>query len=194
MTVKRDAAAERADGVRPIDPTANVLKLVEEAMRRQDDLRMAEARRRDDLFTQEQRHRSEMREQMATQLEARLTAEKERVNALLAAAQATSALDRTRAELTAAALAERVDTSAKTLAAQVDATAKAAENAVVAAATQLNARIAPLEQFRYEQGGAKSQQVEGKGDNRYLIGLVMSMPSVVIALVALIVLFTKAGP
>lgn len=158
----------------PIDPTANVLKLVEQAMLRQDDLRLAEAKRRDDLFVSEQRHRAEVRELTYASLEARLTAEKERVNALLQAQQAAVALDRTRAELTASALAERVDTSAKTLAAQVETTAKAAENAVAAAATALAARIAPLEQARYEQAGGKEQRTEGRQTNQYVIYLVMA--------------------
>jgi poly-gamma-glutamate capsule biosynthesis protein CapA/YwtB (metallophosphatase superfamily) len=175
----------------PVDPTANVLALVAAAMARQDDLRAAEAKRRDDLFTVEQRHRSEMREQMGTQLDARLVAEKERVNALLAAAQSAVALDRTRAELTASALAERVDTSAKTLSAQVETTAKAAEAAVIAAATSLNSRIAPLEQFRFEQGGAKTQQVEGKSDNRWVLGVAMSAPAFLLALIAIVYALTK---
>jgi hypothetical protein len=197
------AEARTGGSTVPIDPTANVLKLVEQAMLRQDDLRLAElrrqdelrtaeAKRRDDLFAVEQRHRTEMREMMAVQLDARLNAEKERVNALLAAAQAAVALDRTRAELTASALAERVDTSAKTLSAQVDATAKAAESAVSAAATALNARIAPLEQFRFEQGGAKLQQVEGKSDNRWAIGLAMSAPSFLLALIAIVYALANA--
>ena len=175
----------------PVDPTANVLALVAAAMQRQDDLRHAEAKRRDDLFTVEQRHRAEMREQMSTQLESRLNAEKERVNALLAAAQSAVALDRTRAELTASALAERVDTSAKTLSAQVETTAKAPESAVVAAATSPNSRIAPLEQFRFEQGGAKTQQVEGKSDNRWMIGLAVSAPSFLLAVIAIVYALTK---
>jgi poly-gamma-glutamate capsule biosynthesis protein CapA/YwtB (metallophosphatase superfamily) len=175
----------------PVDPTANVLSLVAAAMQRQDDLRAAETKRRDDLFAAEQRHRAEIREQMNTQLDARLNAEKERVNALLAAAQSAVALDRTRAELTASALAERVDTSAKTLSAQVETTAKAAESAVVAAATSLNSRIAPLEQFRFEQGGAKTQQVEGKSDNRWVIGIAISAPSFLLAVVALVYALTK---
>jgi hypothetical protein len=179
------------NGPPPIGPTANVLQLVEAAMQRQDDLRSAEFRRIDDLFMQERRHRAEMRELTNTQLEARLVAEKERVNALLSASAAATALDRTRAELTASALAERVETSARTLSAQVDATAKAAESAVAAAAIALNARIAPLEQFRFEQGGAKLQQVEGKADNRWVLAVVISIPSFILSVIALVVLLTR---
>jgi len=176
---------------KPVDPTANVLALVAAETKRQDDLRMSEFKRQDDLNAQERRHRAEIREQMNTQLESRLVAEKDRVNALLQAQQAAVALDRTRAELTASALAERVDTSAKTLSAQVETTAKAAESAVSAAATALNARIAPLEQFRFEQGGAKIQQTETKTDNRWIIGLAISAPSFLLAVIALVYALTK---
>lgn len=146
-----------------LDPTINVQQLVNSAVARLDDIAAIE-----------RAHRSELRDLEAKHRDSQQIAEKERVNALLSAAAAAAALDRTRAELTASALAERVDTTAKTIAAQVESTAKAADNAVVATATALNARITPLEQARYEQAGGKEQRSEKRQSDQYVIYLVMA--------------------
>lgn len=89
------------------DPTANVLSLVDAAIKRLDD-----------LSDNERRHRTELREIDAKYRDAQLAAEARRLDALLAAQNNAVILANTRAELTAAALAERVDTAAKTLAAE----------------------------------------------------------------------------
>ncbi len=96
-----------------------------------------------------------------------------------------------KAELTAVALAERVDASAKALAASVEASAKALAATVETTAKTLSERIVPLEQFRYEQAGSRSQASEGRQSNQWVIGLVMSIPSSVLALIALVFLLAK---
>jgi hypothetical protein len=186
----------------PIDPTANVLKLVEQAMLRQDDLRMAESRRIDDLVKQDMYYREKLRLIEQEHMSARFGTESRRVDAVIAQQAANVSLASQRAELTATALAarvdesaralaERVDTSAKALAASVEATAKASAAAVDAQSKALADRIIPLEQFRYEQGGAKVQQSEGKSDNRWVIGIAISAPSFLLAVVALVYALTK---
>ena len=185
-----------------IDPTANVLKLVQEAMLRQDDLRNAEKSRVDDVAKVEAAHRLEIRELESKFRDAAAVAESRRVDAVIAQQQQAVILASTRAELTASALAERVDTSAKALAERVDTSAKTlAESvkattdanaaALTAVVKSLTDRIGPLEQFRYEQGGAKIQSVEGKADNRWLIGIAISAPSFLLAVLALAYALTK---
>lgn len=174
-----------------IDPTANVLQLVAAAMLRQDDLRKAESNRIDDLLKTREQAQRDLAHAESRRIDALTLAESRRIDALLAANQNAVALASTRAELTASALAERVDATQKTLAAQVDATAKASEAANVATAKALTDRIQPLEQFRFETGGAKTQQVESKSDNRWVIGLAISTPSFLLAVIALVYALTK---
>jgi hypothetical protein len=185
-----------------IDPTANVLKLVEQAMLRQDDLRQAESKRIDDLVKQDMYYREKLRLIEQEHMSARFGTESRRVDAVIAQQAANVSLASQRAELTATALAarvdesaralaERVDTSAKALAASVEATSKASAAAVDAQSKALADRIIPLEQFRYEQGGAKTQQVEGKSDSRWIIGIAMSAPAWILAIITLVLMLTK---
>ncbi len=66
-----------------IDPTANVLQLVNAAMKRQDDLRRASDRQQKALDKQERRHRRETRELEAKYRDAQQSAESRRLDALL---------------------------------------------------------------------------------------------------------------
>jgi len=159
-----------AAGGAVIDPTANVLQLVEAAITRQDDLRLAQK----ELTDIKAAHLKEMADLRAThavdmlngqrdlaaaesrRVDAIALAESRRIDALLAAQQNAVALATTRAELTAAALAERVDTSAKTLATAVETTAKTLAVTVEATAKTLSERIVPLEQARYQGVGKSS--------------------------------------
>lgn len=158
-----------------VDPTANVLQLVEAAMQRQDDLRGESNRRQSDLDKQERRHRLELRDLESKYRDAQQAAESRRLDALLAAQNSAAALTATRAEATATALAERVDNSAKTLATSVEATAKAFQTAVDATAKAFSERISPLEQLRFEQGGRREQQTETRATTQWTIERVMAV-------------------
>ena len=90
------------------------------------------------------------------------SAEMRRIDALLAADRANVSLANARAELTASNLAERVDTTAKAAATQVEASAAALRGTAEVTASNLTARIAPLEQARYENAAVKVEKQETK--------------------------------
>lgn len=182
---------ERLASDSPIDPTANVLQLVQAANLRQDDLRLAESRHRDEMASLRDRLSGEIR--MAERNGARdlALAESRRIDALIEAQDQRVTLASSKAELTAVALAERVDASAKALAASVEASAKALAATVETTAKSLSERIVPLEQFRYEFAGSREQRAEGRSSNQWVVGLVMSLPSTAIALIALVALLVK---
>jgi rubrerythrin len=175
----------------PIDPTANVLSLVAEAMQRQDDLRAAESRHRDALSDLRDRLSREIRDAERNGQRDLALAESRRIDALMEAQDQRVTLASSKAERTAVALAERVDASAKALAASVEASAKALAATVETTAKTLSERIVPLEQFRYEQAGSSSQRSEGRSSNQWVIGLALSLPSAALALIALVLLLTK---
>jgi hypothetical protein len=146
---ERDILRELADllrsqAERPIDPTANVLKLVDSAIVRQDDLRKAEFRRLDELRKQESYWRTQLAKSERRAADAAALAEQRRVDALLAAAAAERALERTRSEQTATALADRVDAAQKALATTAGGTglAKYLGNLAAAVAGALAAYLA----------------------------------------------------
>ena len=153
-----------------IDPTANVLKLVEQAMLRQDDLRKAESARLDAIASSEKAHATTVRELESKYRDSAALAETRRVDAVIAQQAQAVILASTRAELTASALAERVDTSARTLAESVKVTADANAAALTVALKTLTDRIDPLERFRYEMGGRSSLQVEARQDSHWTVG------------------------
>jgi hypothetical protein len=141
-----------ASGGPVIDPTANVLSLVEAANRRQDDLRMAEQRRIDqNLFYIEHiseiraSHSREMRELETSRLNAirqvDVTAVKTEADRALAAIQTLAATTQTNAEN----LRNALTNTAATIATQNAATV-----------STITERIAALEKFQYEgQGRAR---------------------------------------
>ncbi len=174
-----------------IDPTANVLQLVAAAMQRQDDLRNAESGYRNALSDVRDKLGREIREAERNGQRDLALAESRRIDALIEAQDQRVTLASSKAELTAVALAERVDASARALAASVEASAKALAATVETTTARLSERIVPLEQFRYEFAGSRDQLSEGRKQNQWVIGLVMSLPSTVLAAIALILLVLK---
>jgi hypothetical protein len=201
---RREFESRLAESKAPpvIDPTKNVLQLVEASMQRQDDLREAEERRQTDLREAESRHRdaiSALRDRLSREIRDAerdgqrelALAESRRIDALIEAQDQRVTLASSKAELTAVALAERVDASAKALAASVDASAKALAATVETTAKTLSERIVPLEEFRYKSAGSLEHRTEGRQSNQWVVGLVMGLPSAVLALVAVVVLVTQ---
>jgi len=105
-----------ASGGPTIDPTANVLNLVEAAIQRQDDLRNLTERYAKDLSDLRERYQEKLAEAESKRVDANALAESRRIDALLAASQNAVTLASIEGKGTAAALAERVDASAKALA------------------------------------------------------------------------------
>jgi hypothetical protein len=133
-----------------IDPTANVLQLVEAAIARQDDLCKAESRRLEDLLQLRAFYDAELRR-----------AESARIDAIRSVDTASV----TRAAEVAAAQAEALRN-------QVSSAAQAATIALSAALEPIQKDIADLRRVQYEQQGQKSAVVEQKSsvsDARLLI-------------------------
>ena len=183
-----------------VDPTANVLKLVEEAVKRLDDLRHADERRLDDLLAASMARMGEMLDTKVEYLEKMngqrdlhamelREAESARIDAIrqidVGAVQQAGSVAATQAST----LAAQVATSAETLRTQVAAAASAATIALSAALEPVQKDIADLRRAQYEQQGAKINVVEGhaRGANNGLwIGLA-------VAVVALVLTFILGG-
>jgi len=164
-----------AQGTPVLDPTKNVLDLVNAAIKRQDDLRLAEFRRQDDLRIQETEHRKEMeglRWKYDTELRAKET---ERIDSIRAVDVA--AVQRA---------AEVQATQAGALANQVVATADAFRVSLAAALEPIIKDIADLRKTQYEQAGQRAQVVETRdvrGESRLNYGAVLGGVSVFLVLV-----------
>ena len=121
-----------------VDPTANVLNLVREAITRQDDLRNLEAM-----------HAGRMRDVVGRYEEKLRTAESARIDAI-------REVDVRNQQIAA----QVADTRANTLAGQVATTADAFRQAMAAELAPIKASIEDLRRAQYETQGQKSQIVE----------------------------------
>jgi hypothetical protein len=156
MSNGEPGAAVDAQGRPVLDPTKNVLDLVEAAITRLDDLNEAyrnryemEFRNLVDRMDRETRYTSELRK-----------AEAERINAIRsvdvqALQQATSA-----AEIRATALATQVSQSAEAMRSQVAAAASASEVSLKSSLEPIQNAIQDLRRAQYEQQGQRAQVVE----------------------------------
>lgn len=188
------------NGGSTIDPTANVLQLVDAAVKRINDLMDArthlqaaelrriddllEARntllaareqRQDDLRAAESRHLKEIMELRATYDENLRAGETRRIDAIRAVD--TGAVSRAAevAAQQAATLAAQVQISADTLRGQVAASAQAAQVALATALEPLLKAVEDLRRVQYEQQGQKSAQSEGSGRSQWVIGVVVAV-------------------
>jgi hypothetical protein len=134
-----------------IDPTKNVLDLVNAANRRQDDLRTM-----DSLHVREVMR---LRAQWAKDLR---TAESARIDAIRQVDVTAVQQAATVAEARATALAAQVAASAEAMRAQVAATATAAATALASALSPIVTSIEQLRQAMYEAQGQKNQVVESQ--------------------------------
>jgi hypothetical protein len=155
-----------ASGQTVLDPTKNVLDLVDAAIKRQDDLREAEAHH--------VREVGKLREKYAAQLRAAETARIDAIRAVdVGAVNRAAEVAATQAQT----LATQVAVSAETLRTQVAATATAGTVALAAALEPIQKDIADLRRAQYEAQGQKTQVVEtqAKGGGFGLwVGLVIA--------------------
>jgi len=142
-------AATDASGRAVLDPTKNVLDLVEAAIKRQDDLRVAEAKHLREVAEIRARHAGELRELETARLNA--IREVDIVAVQRAAEVATTQ---------ATTLANQVALSAEAMRTQVAAAAQAATTALAAALEPIQKDIADLRRAQYEAQGQKTQVVE----------------------------------
>lgn len=128
-----------------IDPTANVLSLVEAANKRQDDLRLAEGRRIDDLAVLRADHAKEL-----------AAAEAKRIDAIRAVDVNAVAVASGRAADQATVLATQFTQSAEALRTLVATTATTLAAQQQAAQSQVMERLTALERSQYEGQGKRS--------------------------------------
>ncbi len=167
-----------------IDPTKNVLDLVESAIQRQDDLRAAEAEHVREVIAL-RAEIAAVRDQHAKELRA---AEAARINAIREIDVGNVSRAAEVATTQAATLAAQVALSAETLRNQVAAAASAATVALAAALEPVQKDIADLRRAQYEAQGQKTQVVETRamGANVGLwVGVVVGGFSFLLALAAL---------
>ena len=146
-----------AEGRAVVDPTANVLALVEAANRRQDDLRVAEARRSDDLREAEARRLDEQATIRAGHEKELREAEAKRIDAIRAVDVNAVAVASERAAEQANVLATQLAASADALRTLVASTATTVATSQDRLATSLTDRLTTR-----EQAGA-----EGKGRSAF---------------------------
>ena len=165
-----------------IDPTANVLQLVDAAIRRQDDLRAAESRHIREVAALHVSYGEKLRS-VETELR---RAETDRINAIRAVDREAVNRAADVAATQAGTLAAQVATSAETLRTQVAATATAAATALAAALEPILKSIADLQRAQWEQQGGRAQVVEQRdirGETRLNWGAVLGAVSVALVLI-----------
>jgi murein DD-endopeptidase MepM/ murein hydrolase activator NlpD len=151
-TTKPDASPIDEDHPN-VDPTANVLQLVEAANLRQDDLRKADSRRLEDLRIAETKRLDEVSELRATHIKELNAAEAKRIDAIRAVDVAAVATASERASQQASVLANQVSISAETLRTLVASTATAQAQSQAQFSSQINERLALLEKSQYKGEG-----------------------------------------
>lgn len=166
-----------ASGRPVVDPTQNVLDLVEAAIKRQDDLRNAESRHVREIAGLRAEYTAELRKAETARIDAIRAVDVSAVNraAEVSAQQAT-------------ALASQVAISAETLRTQVAAAATAANVALAAALEPIQKDIADLRRAQYEAQGVKSNV----GEQRLNVGALLGGLAVAISMALLLVtVFTR---
>jgi hypothetical protein len=188
-------AATDALGRAALDPTKNVLDLVDAAIQRQDDLREIGAKHQDELREMTAQHQREMatvrhdyerelRQAETSRIDAVREAETARIDAIRAVD--VGAVNRA-AEVAATAattLAAQVTTSAETLRVSVQTAATAAGTQLAASLEPIIKDIADLRKTQYEQAGGKAQVSESREvstGTRSNMGLIIAAAGVVSA-------------
>jgi hypothetical protein len=175
-------AAVDSEGRAVVDPTANVLALVEAANRRQDDLRAAESRRVDEqaaLRAQFAERVDELRAQFSERLD---LAETKRIDAIRSVDVNAIAVASQRAGDQATVLANQVAQSADALRTLVASTAAAVATSQQQLANSLSARLTTLEQGSYQQQGKTTGISASWAILLGAVGLVGIVVSMIVAL------------
>ena len=154
-----------------IDPTQNVLDLVDAAIRRQDDLRESESRHIREVARLRAEHAEDLRKAETARIDAIRAVDVGAVNraAEVSAQQATT-------------LAVQVAQSAETLRTQVAAAATAATVALAAALEPIQKDIADLRRAQYEAQGVKSNVGESRLNYGTILGALAVLVAIAVAL------------
>ncbi len=156
-----------------LDPTKNVLDLVEAAVIRLNDLRDLDAKYAEKLRVQADDHIHEilaMRDRFETTIRVQESA---RIDAIRAVDVAAVARQAEVQATQAATLAAAVATSAETLRGQVAATAGAAAVNLATSLEPITTSIAALQRSQYELQGQAANKQESKGTNQWVFGAII---------------------
>ncbi len=174
-------AIDRA-GAPVIDPTENVIALVEAGMARQDDLREADSKHGADMravlreYEEKLRLASEKLSDVRADYENKLRrAESSRIDAIRAVDVAAVGQAAQVSATQATTLAAQVTASAETLRNTVAASATAAANALSQALQPIQKSIDDLRQAQYQQQGQQTQKTEGQDSGRFIIATIVSV-------------------
>jgi hypothetical protein len=165
-----------------VDPTENILNLVQEAIKRQDDLRAA-ADRHSAMAAKHVEDIAALRADYDAQLRKAETARIDAIRAVDVGAVNRAAEVSAQQAMT---LAAQVAASAETLRSQVAAAATAATAALAAALDPIQKDIADLRKTQYEQAGQRTQVGESRLNLGSLIGVVGALIGVVLFVVSLL--------
>ena len=208
---KPDGISVDASGVNTVDPTKNVLDLVAREIQRLNDLRAAETRRVDDLRVAESRRVDEQLSLRAHYEEKLRDAEAKRIDAIRAVDVNAVTVASERQTQSAAVLATQVSQSAETLRALVATNAQSTATQLAQIITPITDRLSLVERAQYEGAGKatvadpqlaqliiemrslnqKSASGEGASGahttdtqtSRWLIGLLIGIPALLLTLV-----------
>jgi ribosomal protein L18 len=165
-----------------VDPTKNVLDLVEAAVERLDDLREKESEHLRELIVLRANHNREMRD-----------AESGRINAIRQVDVQAVQQAATVASTQASTLAAQVASSAEALRNQVAAAASAQTIALAAALEPIIKDIADLRRAQYEAQGQKTQVIETRGNSNAVVGAVIGGIGLLIAIISIVVAVAVGG-
>ena len=172
-----------------MDPTANVIANLEAAVKRLDDLRVADNKRLDDLRSMRELYEGLLREAAGKLSEA----ESARIDAIRAVD--VGAVNRA-AEVAAqqqTVLAAQVATSAEALRNQAQAAATVQAANLAAALEPMKNDIADLRRAQYEAQGQRAQVVETRGVSTAVLGWVVGALSFLGLAVTIAVMFANRG-
>ena len=176
--------AADAQGRAVIDPTANVISLVEAGVKRQDDLRelaalcareIADVRA---VYEERLRLQTERMTDIRADYEEKLRiAESKRIDAIRTVDVAAVGQAASVSATQATTLAAQVSASAETLRNTVAASATAAASALAAALAPIQKSIDDLRQTQYQQQGQQAQRADARterGEGRDYLGLLVA--------------------
>ena len=158
-----------------IDPTPNVMALVEAANKRQDDLRERDRLHAETIMRLRAEHERELRATESARLDAIRKVDNEAV--IRAATVQTEQ---------ASTLALQVATSAEALRNQVAAAATAQTIALNAALDPIQKRIDDLTRAQYEAQGQKTQVVESRSSGSFILAGIVAAAVVVSTMLAVV--------
>ena len=184
-----------------IDPTANVLQLVEASIKRLDDLAQAAKehnaevlRLRGEQRQHDLEHVKEIGELRAYHAQELRRAEAERIDAIRSVdvgnVQRAAEVQATQAS----ALAAQVVASAEALRNQVASAASAASIALAAALEPVQKDIADLRRAQYEAQGQKAQVVETRASSSAIWGYVVGAIGAIIGVASLLIAVLANNP